>query len=89
MDFGFWMLDSSFVLRDVIAAENPVSPQGRETVRGVAIELRIAPGAAAIVDAFWFVDFDAAADGFGGREGNLAHGDAEIRVKFARDVNAP
>ena len=47
----------------------------------VAMEIRIRPGAAGVVNADGFVDFDFAGDGFGRGEGDFAEGNADVGVK--------
>ena len=79
---------AAFVGFDVLAVGDPFGAEGGESFVGGAGEGGVAPGAAAIVDSDGGVGLYGAADGFRGREGDFAEGDADVGEEFALDVDA-
>ncbi len=73
---------------DIVARGDPFFAKGRQAFGGVAFEGWVPPRTGAVIDADGFVDLDATVEGFGGREGDLAHGHADVLVDMALDVDA-
>ena len=82
-------LDGAAVVRfDVVAVGDPrFAKRGEAGLDGAGVG-GVAPGAGGVVDADGFVDFDLAAVGLGGAEGDLAHGDADVGMQLAFEVDA-
>ncbi len=68
-------------LDDIGAAPDPLLAQRRQTALDVAVKICVTPGAARVVNADGFVDFNVAGDGFRRREGNFAERNAEVGVE--------
>jgi hypothetical protein len=62
--------------------------KGGEAGLDGAFVIWIAPGAGAVIDADGGVFLDAAVEGFRRRKGDLAHGDADVLVDLALDIDA-
>jgi hypothetical protein len=89
LDFGLWTLDSAPRTLDffnISPRRNPFPPQRRQTLLDIALERRVTPGSGAIIDAHRFVDLQPAGGGMGRREADLAEGDADGGMNFARQV---
>src|SRR5438067_10830493 len=92
-----WPKESSFVSRHIAACANPVRTQRWQALRDIAMKIGIAPRAARVVHAHWFVlenygrgpcaTLDLAADRFRRCERDFPERDANIRMQFARDVS--
>ena len=75
---------------------NPFRTQRRQALRDIALKIGVAPRAARVVHAYWFVlenygrgpraTLDRAADRFRRCERDFPEWDANIRMQFARDV---
>ena len=76
------------VFLNIAAGANPFRAQRGQALLDIALEIRIAPGAGAVINADRFVLLDGAGVGFGGREFDFAHGHADVGMEFAGDVNA-
>src|SRR5687768_5940323 len=79
---------ATFVGFDVVAGGDPFFAQGGQALFDGAGVGGVAPGAGGVIDTDGFVDFDFAAVGLGGTEGDLAHGNAEVGMELAFDVDA-
>ena len=79
--------DSSLVFLHVAAFANPFGAQGRQALRDIAVKIGIAPRAAGVVNAHWFVHFDLAVHRFRRCERDFPEWDANIGMQFAGDVN--
>ena len=77
----------SAITADVISSENPIRAQRRQTLVHVHLLIGVAPGAAGVVNADGFVDFDLAGHGFGRRERDFAEGDADVGVELTGEVD--
>ncbi len=84
--FGFDL--AAVVFGDVASPADPFLAQGRDALARVAGKFRIAPRAAAFVDADGFVRLELAVEIFRRREADLAERDAHFGMDFAFDVNA-
>src|SRR5438093_13325407 len=88
-----WPNESSFVFRHISACANPVRTQRWQALRDIAMKIGIAPRAARVVHAHWFVlenygrgpcaTLHLAADPFRRCERNFAERHANIRTQFA------
>ena len=78
---------TAFVFFDIIAGEDPITTQSRETLSDVAIEIGIAPRSGAIVNANGWVLFDPSVGMFGIGKTNFPHGDFERGVNFSVNVD--
>src|SRR5688572_18405832 len=79
---------AAFIGFDVVAGDDPFFAEGGQALFDGAGVGGIAPGAGGVVDADGFVDFDFAGVGLGGAEGDLAHGNADVGMELAFDVDA-
>ena len=71
---------------DIAATQDPVAPQRRQAVFGVAVKGLVSPRAAAIVDADRFIGPGFAVEGFGWSQGDLAERNSEIGVEPAGEI---
>jgi len=79
---------ATFVFGHVSAGANPRFAYQRETLCHVAMEIRIAPGAGAIIDAHRFICLALAVERLGGCKPDFAHRNPDIRMDAPLDVNA-
>ena len=77
LSVGLGARTAAFVFLDVAAPDNPAGAQRREAVADAAQKRRVAPWAAAIINAHGRVGFGAAVAGLGGVEVNLPEGHLE------------
>ena len=73
---------------DVTALLDPALAQGWKALRGVTVEIGVAPGAAAVIDADGIVRLEFAREVLGGGELDLAHRDADLRMDRSLDIDA-
>jgi hypothetical protein len=66
---------------------DPIGAQGRKALFHVAVESRIAPGPAGVINVDGLVYFHLAGRGFRGSETYLAERDAEVGMESAGEVN--
>src|SRR5437870_4909607 len=78
---------ASFDFFDVAAFTDPLRAQRRQALFDVAIETRIAPRTAGVVNADRFVYFDLAVHRLRRRERDFAERDADVGMQFAGDEN--
>src|SRR5437899_5954162 len=78
-----WRDGPSFDFFDIAARENPVPAQWRQALFNVAIETRLAPRTAGVVNADRLVHFNLAVHRLGRRERYFAERHAKIEMQFA------
>lgn len=79
---------AAFIGGDVATGFDPGFAEGREAGFDGAFVVGIAPGAGGVIDTNGGVFFDLAVEGLRGAELDFAHGDADVGVDLALDVNA-
>ena len=78
---------TSFIRGHITPLLDPSLTHCRETLRCIAFEIRITPGARAVVDADGGVGLQLAGEVLGGRECDLAHRDAHLGVDGSPDID--
>src|SRR5437016_12971248 len=78
---------ASFNFFDIAAITDPFRAQWRQALFNVAIETRLAPGTAGVINADRLVHFDLAAHRLGRREGYFAERPAKIDMYLLGHVN--
>src|SRR5687768_5685363 len=56
------------ILRHIAPRQNPITPQGRQTLPNIALKSFIAPRTGTIINAHWFVRFNLSVERFGGTQ---------------------